>query len=165
MTKALEHAFRAASSLSEAAQNALATAILEEISAEQRSVPAAAQDEGALTRLANQALEDEAAGRTETLDLERLAGSGVDPRATHVAITDDEISVVLADGRRLAVPLAWSPRLLDAQPDQRQRYQLMGGGRGIHWPDLDEDLSVEGLLRGTPPPVRGRSSAQPGSGT
>jgi hypothetical protein len=76
----------------------------------------------------------------------------VDPRATHVTINDDELSVVLADGRRLAVPLAWYPRLLHANEEQRQRFELLGDGHGIHWPDLDEDLSVSGLLRGAPAP-------------
>jgi hypothetical protein len=76
----------------------------------------------------------------------------VDPRATQVTVTDDELSVVLADGRRLAVPLAWYPRLLHATSQQRQHFELLGDGHGIHWPDLDEDLSVLGLLRGTPAP-------------
>jgi hypothetical protein len=76
------------------------------------------------------------------------------PRAVEVSVTDDELRVVLADGRALSVPLAWFPRLLHATSAQRQRFELLGGGEGIHWPDVDEDLSVAGLLRGTPAPVR-----------
>jgi len=74
----------------------------------------------------------------------------VDPRAKEVTLTDDELVVVLADGRRIAVPLAWFPRLLSANADQRQNFEILGDGVGIHWPDVDEDLSVSGLLRGTP---------------
>ena len=73
----------------------------------------------------------------------------VDPRAKEVALTEDELSVLLADGRRISVPLAWFPRLLRATPAQRANFELLGDGHGIHWPDLDEDLSVSGLLRGT----------------
>jgi hypothetical protein len=74
----------------------------------------------------------------------------VDARAKEVAVTDDELSVLLADGRRIVVPLAWFPRLLRATPVQRARFELIGDGQGIHWPEVDEDLSVAGLLRGTP---------------
>jgi len=70
-----------------------------------------------------------------------------DARAKKIAFTQDEITVVLADGRRLSVPLAWFPRLLHASPEQLENYELLGEGLGIHWPDLDEDLSVAGLLR------------------
>ena len=73
----------------------------------------------------------------------------VDPRATEVTVTEDELSVVLADGRRLAVPLAWYPRLLHASSEQRQHFELLGDGHGIHWPEIDEDLSIQGMLRGT----------------
>jgi hypothetical protein len=69
--------------------------------------------------------------------------------AKEVSISEDELSVLLADGRRISVPLVWFPRLLRATPAQRSNYQLLGEGQGIHWPDLDEDLSVAGLLRGT----------------
>lgn len=72
------------------------------------------------------------------------------PRAEEVLVTDDELSVLLADGRRILVPLAWFPRLLRATPAQRARFELIGDGQGIHWLDVDEDLSVAGLLRGTP---------------
>lgn len=74
----------------------------------------------------------------------------VDPRVKEVAVTDDELLVVLADGRRLATPLTWFPRLLNATPEQRSNFEILGDGVGIHWPDVDEDLSAEGLLRGTP---------------
>ena len=76
------------------------------------------------------------------------------PRAVEVSVTDDELRVVLADGRALSVPLAWFPRLLHATAAERQRFELPGDGEGIHWPDVDEDLSVAGLLRGTPAPLR-----------
>jgi hypothetical protein len=67
-----------------------------------------------------------------------------------VEVTDDELTVVLADGRRISAPLAWFPRLLRATPEQRADWELLGDGEGIHWPRVDEDLSVSGLLRGTP---------------
>jgi hypothetical protein len=70
--------------------------------------------------------------------------------ATHVETTDDELTVFLADGRSVSAPLVWFPRLLNATTEQRKRWQLIGDGEGIHWPDVDEDLSVAGLLRGEP---------------
>lgn len=70
-----------------------------------------------------------------------------DARAKEVAFSRDELTVVLADGRRLSIPLAWFPRLLHASAEQLENYELLGDGLGIHWPDLDEDLSVAGLLR------------------
>ena len=72
----------------------------------------------------------------------------VDPRAKGVTVTEDELIVVLADGLRVAVPLVWFPRLLRATADQRGHFEILGDGVGIHWPDVDEDLSVAGLLRG-----------------
>jgi hypothetical protein len=72
----------------------------------------------------------------------------VGPRAIDVALDDDHLTVALADGRRVTVPLAWFPRLLDATPEQRRNWQWIGDGQGIHWPDVDEDISVAGLLRG-----------------
>ncbi len=62
------------------------------------------------------------------------------------------VEVALLDGRTISVPLAWSPRLLHATQAQRAKWQLAGGGYGIHWPDVDEDLSTRGLLRGAPAP-------------
>lgn len=80
----------------------------------------------------------------------------VDPRAVDVATDNDNLTVDLADGRRLTVPLAWFPRLLHANPDQLRNWRLLGDGQGIHWPDVDEDLSVNGLLRGTAAPETSR---------
>lgn len=76
----------------------------------------------------------------------------VDPRAVDVVTDDDNLMVDLADGRRVTVPLAWFPRLLHAKPEQRSNWRLIGDGQGIHWPDVDEDLSVSGLLRGAAAP-------------
>lgn len=70
------------------------------------------------------------------------------PRAVGVECSCEDLTVVLADGRRLSVPLSWFPRLQDAPPESRVKFELLGGGVGIHWPGLDEDLSIEGLLRG-----------------
>lgn len=65
---------------------------------------------------------------------------------------EDTLSVDLTDGRTITVPLAWFPRLLHATPEQRANWEIAGAGFGIHWPDIDEDLSTEGLLRGAPAP-------------
>ena len=81
------------------------------------------------------------------------------PRAQDVTVTDDELTVVLADARRITVPLVWFPRLLGATPEQRAHWQFLGDGEGVHWPDIDEDLSVEGLLRGAASPEYRRHSA------
>jgi hypothetical protein len=70
--------------------------------------------------------------------------------ATAVDVTDDSITVELADGRTIAAPLAWYPRLVHATPTERKRWRLIGDGRGIHWPEVDEDISVENLLAGQP---------------
>src|SRR5262245_54827597 len=75
-----------------------------------------------------------------------------DPRAIGVETDDDNLVVDLADGRRLTVPLAWFPRLLHASSEQRGHWRLVGEGQGIHWPDVDEDLSIRGLLLGTAGP-------------
>jgi hypothetical protein len=75
-----------------------------------------------------------------------------DERVLDVQFTDDTISVSLRDGRVITVPLVWFPRLLDATTGQRMNWKIAGGGYGIHWPELDEDLSTEGLLRGAPAP-------------
>jgi hypothetical protein len=74
----------------------------------------------------------------------------LEPRALEVIVSEDEISVFLSDGRRISVPLAWSWRLFNADHEQRQNYRLIGDGLGIRWPDLDEDISIEGMLRGGP---------------
>src|SRR5215472_7752672 len=70
--------------------------------------------------------------------------------ATQVEISDDTLSVELADGRTIAAPLAWYPRLAHASAEERGSWRLLGGGRGIHWPALDEDISVANLLAGQP---------------
>ena len=69
-----------------------------------------------------------------------------------VEVNKDVLSVGLVDGRTITVPLAWYPKLLHATAEQRANWQVCGGGFGIHWPDVDEDLSTEGLLRGAPAP-------------
>jgi len=74
------------------------------------------------------------------------------PRAQDVSVSEDELTVSLADGRRISVPLAWYPRLLHASPEQRTHWEFLGDGEGIHWLDVNEDLSVAGILRGTPAP-------------
>jgi len=78
-------------------------------------------------------------------------------RIMHASCNQDSVIVELADGRTISAPLAWYPRLLHATPEQRSHCVVAGAGYGVHWPELDEDLSVEGLLRGAPAP---RISAQ-----
>jgi hypothetical protein len=78
---------------------------------------------------------------TLTLEIEKLV-------ATDVAVTDDSLMVDLADGRTISVPLAWYLRLLAGTPEERKNWRLIGRGEGIHWADLDEDLSLENLLSG-----------------
>jgi hypothetical protein len=75
-----------------------------------------------------------------------------DERVANVTFSADSLSVALKDGRTISVPLAWYPKLLHATEEQRKNWQLAGAGYGIHWPELDEDLSTEGLLRGAPAP-------------
>jgi hypothetical protein len=71
----------------------------------------------------------------------------VEPLAVDVTCTDDALRVTLADGREIYAPLVWFPRLLKATPDERAAWRLIGGGIGIHWESVDEDVSVESLLR------------------
>ena len=73
------------------------------------------------------------------------------PLTRTVSVSDDELTVGLADGRVLTVPRIWFPRLLRASTTARNKWELLGDGEGIHWPDADEDLSVEGLLAGNRP--------------
>jgi len=73
-----------------------------------------------------------------------------DERVADVRVTEDTLEVDLYDGRTISAPLAWFPRLLHATPEQRSKWEIAGGGYGVHWPDVDEDLSTEGLLRGAP---------------
>ena len=80
-------------------------------------------------------------------------------RVVDVRIDEHSLSADLADGRIITVPLAWFPRLLHATPEQRANWQISGGGFGIHWPDVDEDLSSAGLLRGAPAPSQRKGAA------
>ena len=75
-----------------------------------------------------------------------------DPRITAIEISDDTISAQLADGRTVSVPLAWSWRLWEATPEQRNNFEIIGSGEGVHWPDVDEDISARGMLQGVPAP-------------
>lgn len=72
------------------------------------------------------------------------------PAAESVTVTDDTLSVELSDGRTISVPLAWFPRLLHATKEERNNWRLIGRGQGIHWEDIDEDISVENLVAGKP---------------
>jgi len=72
------------------------------------------------------------------------------PKAEDVRVTEDTLSVDLSDGRTISVPLEWFPRLLHAKPKERNNWRLIGRGQGVHWEDIDEDISVEGLLTGKP---------------
>jgi hypothetical protein len=71
----------------------------------------------------------------------------LDATAVDVTVTDERLIVTLADGRELSAPLAWFPRLSEATREQRQKWRLIGRGHGIHWPEVDEDISVVSLLR------------------
>jgi Protein of unknown function (DUF2442) len=73
-----------------------------------------------------------------------------DPRIAKLEVTEDAIVAQLADGRIVSVPLAWSWRLANATPEQRSRFEIIGTGEGVHWPDIDEDISARGLLQGIP---------------
>jgi hypothetical protein len=92
------------------------------------------------------------------------AGSS-EPRIQDVRVTEDEIVARLVDGRIISVPLAWSWRLSEATPRQRARFRLIGSGQGVHWPAVDEDISVEGMLHGVPAhrprPLQGRKAGGP----
>ena len=90
-----------------------------------------------------------------------ILASAADERVKNAEITDDALIVALMDGRTISVPLVWYPRLLHASKTERQNWQISGGGYGIHWPDVDEDLSTEGLLRGAPAPYK--QPTKPGS--
>jgi regulator of protease activity HflC (stomatin/prohibitin superfamily) len=82
-------------------------------------------------------------------------------RIREVAVSEDAITVSLLDGRVVSVPLSWSWRLADASAEQRARYEIIGDGQGVRWPDIDEDLSAEGFLAGVPArrPVRPATAA------
>ena len=89
-----------------------------------------------------------------------LAEVTPDIRVRGVHADEDSLTVDLMDGRSISVPLAWYPRLLSATPEQRKRWKIAGAGYGIHWPQIDEDLSTEGLLRGAPAPRGSPASTQ-----
>lgn len=81
-----------------------------------------------------------------------ILATQADERVKDVQIDSDALQVDLMDGRSIRVPLAWYPRLLDASQSEQANWERCGGGYGIHWPDIDEHLSTEGLLRGAPAP-------------
>jgi hypothetical protein len=83
-----------------------------------------------------------------------ILATTADERVADVRFDENSLIVDLMDGRTIAVPLAWYPRLFDATPAQRAHWQKAGAGYGVHWPEIDEDLSTEGLLRGAPAPGR-----------
>lgn len=85
---------------------------------------------------------------TDALSASPPPAGGAAPLATDVAVRDEMLTLELSDGRTLAVPLVWYPRLWHGTSAERGRWRLVGRGEGVHWPDLDEDLSVEGLLAG-----------------
>src|SRR5882762_6961658 len=87
-----------------------------------------------------------------------------DERVSSVNFTADSLCVSLRDGRTISVPLAWYPRLLHASKEQLGNWKISGGGYGIHWPDLDEDLSTEGLLRGAPAPRPAQGQVESNTG-
>jgi len=72
----------------------------------------------------------------------------MDPAATHVEVTDERLTVHLADGRALSVPLSWFPRLVHGSAEERANWRLLGDGDAVEWPDLDEHVGIEGLLAG-----------------
>ena len=76
--------------------------------------------------------------------------NNMEARIKHVEVTEDMITAYLVDGRIISVPLAWSWRLLEATPEQRNNYEIISGGIGVHWPDVDEDISAKGMLYGVP---------------
>jgi hypothetical protein len=83
-----------------------------------------------------------------------------DERVKDVRFTEETISVDLMDGRTITVPLVWYPRLLHATPEQRSQWKVSGGGYGIHWEEIDQDLSTEGMLRGAPAPRQSLFTAE-----
>jgi len=79
-------------------------------------------------------------------------------RIKDISVTEDTITAYLVDGRIISVPLAWSWRLSEATPKQRGNYKIIGDGQGVHWPDIDEDISAEGMIYGIPAPKPRKSS-------
>jgi hypothetical protein len=76
----------------------------------------------------------------------------ISPKIKDVSVTDESITAQLMDGRVISVPLEWSWRLTEATPEQRAHFEIIGDGHGVHWPDVDEDISAEGMLYGSPAP-------------
>ena len=76
----------------------------------------------------------------------------VEARIKEIEITEDTLTAHLVDGRSISVPLVWSWRLAEATPEQRANYEIIGNGHGVHWPEIDEDISAEGMFYGTPAP-------------
>ena len=76
--------------------------------------------------------------------------NNIEPRIKEIRVTENTITADLVDGRTISVPLAWSWRLSDATLEQRKNYEIIGDGQGVHWPDVDEDISAEGMLTGVP---------------
>ena len=74
----------------------------------------------------------------------------LEPRISTIEVSDETITAHLTDGRVISVPLVWSWRLANATPEQRKNFQIIGNGQGVHWPDVDEDISANGMLDGTP---------------
>ena len=73
-----------------------------------------------------------------------------EPRITSIEVSDDSITAQLVDGRMISVPVVWSWRLANATPEQRNNFEILGSGQGVHWPDIDEDISARGMLEGIP---------------
>ncbi len=78
------------------------------------------------------------------------AVNNIEPRIKHIEVSEDTITAYLVDGRTISVTLAWSWRLSDAAPEERNNWELIGDGQGVHWPDIDEDISAKGMLYGVP---------------
>ncbi len=74
----------------------------------------------------------------------------IEPRIKHIEVSEDTITAHLVDGRTISVPLAWSWHLSDAPPEKRNNWELIGDSQGVHWPDIDEDISAKGMLYGVP---------------
>lgn len=82
-------------------------------------------------------------------------------RIVTIEVTEDSLTAQLADGRTITVPLAWSWRLSDATLEQRNNFEIIGTGEGVHWPDIDEDISARGMLYGMPARPPKRAATQP----
>ena len=90
------------------------------------------------------------------------AANSLEPRIKEIRVTEDQIIADLMDGRTISIPLTWSWRLSEATPEQRSNFEIIGDGHGVHWPDIDEDISAEGMLHGIPA-RRPRQPKRPGS--